>query len=138
MPNYFVIDARFSFSSELDNSLSTSHQDFEAQQPRTKSAWRKLSRTRSGSISIESFNTVPVSPVNRFAHSMGIERTKYKPKSIWRRYTPPATSTSVHGYQKDDPSSLSYAAKSNRRSAWRRFTENVDKCLYRMMSKFYK
>ncbi|EEY65216.1 uncharacterized protein PITG_16840 [Phytophthora infestans T30-4] len=112
MPRYFVVDARFSMSNDPNS--------------------------RSGSISISSLGAFPASPVNRFAQSMGPERTNPASEPFWTRHTTPAMSTRRYDFVLDDPWDFTYAAKSNRRSVWRRFAENVDKCVFRVMSKFYK
>ncbi|EGZ15330.1 hypothetical protein PHYSODRAFT_508964 [Phytophthora sojae] len=116
MPHYFVIDARFS------------------------SRRGKLPRDRSGSISVASLNTFPTSPVNRFAQSMGPARPITP--TAWSRHTTPAMSTRRMDFYCDysfvDSWDHSYRAKSNRRSVWQRFAENVDKCVFRVVSKFYK
>ncbi|GMF32752.1 unnamed protein product [Phytophthora lilii] len=132
MSRYFVVDARFSFTKDP-------HQEykFEAPEPCTKSSRGKTRRARSGSISISSLNNLPVSPVNRFAQSTGPERTNPSRENR-RRHTAPAMSTRRADYYFAEPWDLSYGAKSNRRSIWQRFTENVDKCVFRVVSKFYK
>ncbi|ETL86195.1 hypothetical protein L917_14364 [Phytophthora nicotianae] len=108
-----------------------------AQQP-YKSRRGKVPRARSGSISISSLSALPASPVNRFAQSMGPERPKPTNESVWTRHTTPAMSTRRGDFVFDDSWDFSYAAKSNRRSVWQRIAENVDKCVFRVMSKFYK
>ncbi|KAE8881341.1 hypothetical protein PF005_g14105 [Phytophthora fragariae] len=140
MPHYFTIDARFSFSTDPD--APRINYKYETSYPCAKSRRAKLPRARSGSISITSHDNFPVSPVNRFAQSMGPERTKPTAEKAWRRHTTPAMSTRGMEFYCDynfaDSWDQSYRAKSNRRSVWQRFTENVDKCVFRVVSKFYK
>ncbi|KAG3109246.1 hypothetical protein PI124_g20235 [Phytophthora idaei] len=140
MPHYFAVDARFSLSTDPNYPLLNTRQvhHWEVQQPSTKSRRGKVPRARSGSISISSLSALPASPVNRFAQSMGPERTKPTNENVWTRHTTPAMSTRRGDFFLDDSWDFSYAAKSNRRSVWRRFAENVDKCVFRVMSKFYK
>ncbi|KAG7377398.1 hypothetical protein PHYPSEUDO_011734 [Phytophthora pseudosyringae] len=137
MPNYFAIDARFSVSNDPNYPLSSSRQvhHCQAQLPSRRG---KMPRARSGSISISSLSAFPASPVNRFAQSMGPERPKPAQETAWSRHTTPAMSTRRGDCYFADSRNFSYVAKSNRRSVWRRFTENVDKCVFRVVSKFYR
>ncbi|OWZ03721.1 hypothetical protein PHMEG_00024493 [Phytophthora megakarya] len=97
-----------------------------------------MPRARSGSISISSLNALPASPVNRFAQSMGPERTNPTNENVLRRHTTPAMSTRRGEFYFAESWDHTYSAKSNRRSVWQRFTENVDRCVFRVVSKFYK
>ncbi|KAL3659302.1 hypothetical protein V7S43_015573 [Phytophthora oleae] len=138
MPHYFVIDAHFSVSKELNYPQSSRHVHLcDLQEPFTKSRRGKMPRARSGSISIASLSNFPTSPVNRLAQSVGPERLQPTIENVWSRHTTPAMSTRRGDFFFTDSSDL-YAAKSNRRSVWRRFTENVDKCVFRVVSKFYR
>ncbi|KAE9298398.1 hypothetical protein PF008_g23510 [Phytophthora fragariae] len=83
MPYYFAIDPD---APRINYKYETSY-------PCAKSRRAKLPRARSGSISITSHDNFPVSPVNRFAQSMGPERTKPTAEKAWRRHTTPAMST---------------------------------------------
>ncbi|KAK1935436.1 hypothetical protein P3T76_010661 [Phytophthora citrophthora] len=138
MPHYFVIDARFSLSTEPTYPPSSRHIHVcDLQEPFIKSRYGKMPRVRSGSISIASLSNFPPSPVNRLAQSVGPERLQPTRENVWSRHTTPAMSTRRENCFFTDSPDL-YAAKSNRRSVWRRFTENVDKCVFRVVSKFYR
>ncbi|KAG6616186.1 Myb protein J [Phytophthora cinnamomi] len=144
MPHYFVIDARFSLSTDPDSPYTNYNPPryCETSYTCTKPRRPKHPRARSGSISVTSLDKFPNSPVNRFAQSMGPERTKPTKEDAWSRHTTPAMSTRRMDFFCDynfaESWDESYRAKSNRRSVWQRFTENVDKCVFRVVSKFYK
>ncbi|KAL4123551.1 hypothetical protein PRNP1_009670 [Phytophthora ramorum] len=138
MPYYLVADARFSFSTDpLPSKCQV--RVYDVSLPRAKSTRDKPRRARSGSITASSLNSYPSSPINRFTQSMGPEKTKFPKENDWTRQTTPAVACGRHGdFYFTDSWDVSYSAKSNRRSVWQRFTENVDKCVFRVVSKFYK
>ncbi|GMF35346.1 unnamed protein product [Phytophthora fragariaefolia] len=144
MPHYFVVDARFSFSTDLGVPQPNSglFRESKGSTPGLKSRRPKPPRARSGSISIPSFSSFPQSPVNRLAQSMGPRSHQQTKENAWSRHTTPAMSSQrgdfYFDYKFEDSWDQSYRAKSNRRSVWQRFTENVDKCVFRIASKFYK
>ena len=137
MPHFFVIDARFSLSRHQSNRLSHNcpAYQYEAQHSVAKS---RRETVPSGSISISSLGAFPASPVNRFAQSMGPERPKRTLENSWTTHPTPMNVHRPGHVDFNDAWETSYAVKSNRRSVWRRLTNNIDKCVVRVVSKFYK
>ncbi|CAI5742878.1 unnamed protein product [Hyaloperonospora brassicae] len=139
MPHYVAIDARVSLSRDQRLSVwssppihSSGAQHLIPQPYRGK----KPLRARSNSFAIASLQAAtPESPVNQFAQTMGPERSPPTTDTSGRRGTTPAMATD---FSLGDPWELRRAAVSNRKSVWRRLTANVDKCLLRVVSKFYK
>ena len=137
MPHFFVIDARVSMSREQSISIWSSPpiHSCGAQHLITQPYREKALRARSNSISTSSLRVAPASPINQFAQTMGPERAPPRTDNSWSRRTTPAMSNDFSLADSWDPRRT---ATSNRRSVWRRLTANVDKCVLRVVSKFYR
>jgi hypothetical protein len=141
MPHYFVVDARFSINTDPNyppNNIYAHKRQAPLPSATSSRGMKSRRGARSGSMSISSLSAFPTSPVNRFAQSMGPERTKPAHEDVFIRHTTPAMSTRRCDVYFADSWDSPLTAKSNRRSVWRRIAENVDKCVIRVVSKFYK